>query len=64
MFVWAFVALRLFACISNGGYAKMSALFSAKNSYRYSHTHFIERRSQTGFIRIKIGRIYDETKNL
>ena len=64
MFVWTFVALRLFACISNDEYANMNALFSAKNSYRYSHTHFIERRSQAGFIRLKIGRIYDETKNL
>ena len=32
MRVWAFAALRLFACVSNGGYAKMNALFLAKNS--------------------------------
>lgn len=61
--VWASVALWLFACVSNGGYAKMNALFTAKNLYRYSCAHCIGRHSRTGFARLKIGRVYDETED-
>ena len=64
MFVWTFAALRLFACISNGGYANMNALFPTKNSYRYSHVHPIKMCSQTGFTRLKTGRIDDEVGDL
>lgn len=62
--IWTFAALRLFACISNGGYANMTPLFSTKNSYRYSHAHRINRRLQTGFTKLKTGRVDDETEDL
>ena len=39
--VWTSVALWLFACVSNGGYAKMNALFTAKNSIHNVVAHIL-----------------------
>ena len=41
MRVWTFAALWLFACVSNGGYAKMNALFTAKNSIHNVGAHIL-----------------------